>query len=85
MKKYAKPKNFPEMVDVARLLSAHIDFVRVDLYNIDGTIYFGEMTFTPASGLKRINNEFRDRMRSEMWELAVDDRRLYQKRKWIPD
>ena len=83
MKKYAKPKNFDEMVDVARLLSAGMDFVRVDLYNIDGRIYFGELTCTPASGLICIKNKLRERMRSEMWELALDDRRLYQNRGWI--
>lgn len=85
MKKYVKPKNWKEMIHVARLLSEGIDFVRVDLYNIDGNIYFGEMTCTPASGLGCIKNKFRERMRSEMWELAVDDRRLYQKRGCIAD
>ena len=85
MKKYAKPKNFDEMINVARLLSEGMDFVRVDLYNIDGNIYFGEITCTPASGLRPIKNKFRERMRSEMWKLAVDDRRLYQNRGCIAD
>ena len=85
MKKYAKPENFDEMVEVARLLSAGMDFVRVDLYNINGAVYFGEMTCTPRSGLWSIHNELRERMRSEMWELAADDRRLYQKRGWLAD
>jgi TupA-like ATPgrasp len=85
MKKYAKPQNYDEMVEVARLLSTDFDFVRVDLYNIDGSIYFGELTCTPSSGLTRINNKFREKMRSEMWELAVDDRRLYQKKGFIAD
>lgn len=85
MKKYAKPKNFDEMINVARLLSEGMDFIRVDLYNIDGTIYFGEMTCTPASGLGPIKNKFRERMRNEMWELAVDDRKLYQNRGCIAD
>lgn len=85
MKKYAKPKNDHEMIELARLLSAGIDFVRVDLYNINGAIYFGELTFTPKSGLGRIDNALRESMRGEMWELAVDDRRLYQKRGWFAD
>ena len=85
MKKYVKPKNFHEMVEVARLLSAGIDFVRVDLYNINGKIYFGELTFTPHSGLGKIKNEFRKKMRAEMWELAADNRQLYQKRGWFAD
>ena len=47
----AKPKNFKEMIDVARKLSQGIPHVRVDLYNVDGKIYFGEMTFFHWSGM----------------------------------
>ena len=46
-----KPKNVDKMFEIAEKLSAGIPFVRVDLYNVDGEIYFGEMTFYPASGL----------------------------------
>ena len=49
------PENFPEMVAVATKLAADFPFVRVDLYNIDGRIVFGEMTFYPSDG----RNEFR--------------------------
>ena len=45
-----KPSNFDEMVKIAEKLSKPFPFVRVDLYDINGTIYFGEMTFTPARG-----------------------------------
>jgi hypothetical protein len=45
-----KPAHLNEMIDVASALSAGFDFVRVDLYNIRGKIYFGELTFTPAAG-----------------------------------
>ena len=38
------------MVTVAETLSTGFPFVRVDLYNVDGKIYFGEMTFYPWSG-----------------------------------
>lgn len=41
-------KNFDEMKAVATRLAADFPFVRVDLYNIDGRILFGEMTFYPA-------------------------------------
>lgn len=47
---YPEPKNFKEMIEVARKLSADFPFVRVDLYNIDGKIYFGELTFYPWTG-----------------------------------
>lgn len=45
-----KPTNFVEMKQIASTLSEEFPFVRVDLYNIQGKIYFGEMTFYPSSG-----------------------------------
>lgn len=45
-----KPQNFDEMVKFAETLSKPFPFVRVDLYDINGKIYFSEMTFTPAKG-----------------------------------
>lgn len=46
-----KPKNFESMISIARKLSSVAPFVRVDLYNVDGKIYFSELTFYPASGM----------------------------------
>jgi len=45
-----KPDNFERMVEIARILSDNIPFVRVDLYNLKSKIYFGEMTFYPDGG-----------------------------------
>lgn len=45
-----KPENMDKMFEIAAILSKGIPFVRVDLYNVDGQIFFGEMTFYPASG-----------------------------------
>jgi len=44
------PKNWKEMVKMAEDLGKSFPFVRVDLYNISGKIYFSELTFTPAKG-----------------------------------
>ncbi len=44
------PENFEEMKRIAEKLSEDFPFVRVDLYNISGKIYFGELTFYPWSG-----------------------------------
>ena len=48
---FKKPENFAQMLTIAESLSADFDFVRVDLYNLQGKIYFGELTFTPANGV----------------------------------
>lgn len=47
----AKPKNFEEMLEIAKKLSAGIPQVRIDLYNCNGKIYFGEITFFHWSGM----------------------------------
>ena len=46
-----KPENFEEMVEVARKLSQGMCHVRIDLYNVKGKIYFGELTFFHWSGM----------------------------------
>ena len=45
-----KPQNYDKMIEIAKRLSEDFPFVRVDLYNVEGRIIFGELTFYPASG-----------------------------------
>jgi hypothetical protein len=49
-----RPKNYDLMVEIATKLAEDHSFVRVDLYNIDGKIYFGEMTFYPGNCNEKI-------------------------------
>ena len=44
------PKNFELMKSLVAKLAEGFPFVRVDFYEIEGRVYFGEMTFTPAAG-----------------------------------
>ena len=44
------PKNFEKMLEIAKTLSVDFIFARIDLYNINGQIYFGEITLSPNSG-----------------------------------
>ncbi len=46
-----KPSNLDEMLSVAAQLSKEFPILRVDMYNIDGRIYFGELTFTSQGGM----------------------------------
>ena len=46
-----KPKTMDEMFAIASKLSMGMKFVRIDLYEIRGHVYFGEYTFFPDSGL----------------------------------
>lgn len=43
-----KPGQLDEMINIAKVLSKDFKFVRVDLYELEGKIYFGELTFSPA-------------------------------------
>lgn len=45
-----KPENLSEMIDFCHVLSNGFPLVYIDLYNIDGRIVFGEMTFTRDAG-----------------------------------
>lgn len=51
-KKLPMPDNLNEMLCTAEKLAEGIPFVRVDLYNVKGRVYFGEMTFFPAGGME---------------------------------
>lgn len=44
------PKKLKEMIEKAKILSKDFLFVRVDFYEVENHLYFGEMTFTPSSG-----------------------------------
>lgn len=44
------PKHLEEMIDVAETLASDFPFVRIDLYEVNDQIFFGEMTFYPESG-----------------------------------
>ncbi len=48
--KLEKPENWDKMIEIAEALSADFPQARVDLYNIDGKIYFGEITFYDNAG-----------------------------------
>lgn len=52
-KKICKPKNFEYMIKLAEELSKDLIHARIDFYNINGKIYFGEITFFHWSGLKK--------------------------------
>ncbi len=60
-----KPICFDEMKRIAESLSKDIPFVRVDLYQINGKVYFGELTLYPGAGHGIFS--------PEEWELKLGD------------
>lgn len=45
------PENFDKMKKMSELLASDFPFVRVDWFEVDGKIYFSELTFTPSGAL----------------------------------
>ena len=68
-KKLDIPKNIEKMINMAEKLSADIPFVRVDFYNINNKVYFGEMTFFPAAGFGILEPKSWDNKMGKMIKL----------------
>lgn len=66
--KIEKPKNLDKMIDIALKLSEGFEYVRVDLYNLDGKIYFGELTFTHGSGYEMFTPDNVDMEWGSYWK-----------------
>lgn len=65
------PCNLSEMIALAEKLSEGHTFLRVDLYNVNGAIYFGETTFYPNSGFGEFVPKDWDLKIGEMLELPT--------------
>ncbi len=61
-KKIDKPKNYDKMIELSKKLSKGLKHVRVDWYEVNGKLYFGEMTFYHFSGLQPFNDVKWDNM-----------------------
>lgn len=48
-----KPTTIDEMIEISEDLSSPFDFVRMDYYDSDGKIIFGEFTFSPSAGIDK--------------------------------
>lgn len=70
-KKIVKPEGFEDMVKIAARLSQGFRHVRIDLYNINGKIYFGEYTFFHFSGNVPFDPEEWDYKIGEMLKLPL--------------
>lgn len=66
------PINFDEMKILARKLSDGIPFLRCDFYEVNEKIYFGELTFFPASGFEKFEPNEWDKKLGDMLELPKE-------------
>lgn len=63
------PKHFDEMIAAAETLARDIDFVKVDFFDTDAKLYFGELTSTPNCGLTPTKPAEFDRHLGSLWKL----------------
>jgi hypothetical protein len=65
------PQDLDRMLEIARQLGKPFDFIRVDLYDVDGSIVFGELTPYPCGGLERFRPASFDVELGEKWQLPT--------------
>ena len=63
------PSQLDEMISIAERLSKGYSFLRVDLYEVDGKVYFGENTFYPDSGWGKLTDDEWDKRLGSWIEL----------------
>ena len=68
-----KPINFELMKQLAEILSSDIPHVRVDFYEVDGKVYFGEMTFFHFDGTTPFDPPMWDEVFGEWIDLPVSN------------
>lgn len=66
-----RPINFEKMLEVAEILSKDIPYSRIDLYNIDGKIYFGEITFFHFGGYAEFTEPYADELLGSYLTLPI--------------
>ena len=64
------PPSLPKMIELAEKISAGHPFMRVDFYLYNENIYFGEITFFPASGMGRFSPEVWDKTIGSYLDLS---------------
>lgn len=74
-----RPKNLDKMLEYATILGKDFEQVRVDFYEVEGKVYFGELTFTSAAGR---DNDFTEEALLEMGNQITLDPSKKTRKKW---
>lgn len=70
---FPKPQNLIDMIEVAQKLSQSFDFLRVDLYSLNGRLYFGEITIYPYAGVGKFIHGKLDIYLGGFWKINQDN------------
>jgi hypothetical protein len=66
-----RPRHLADMLRIAEILGKDMDFVRVDLYDTERRIYFGEITTTPVCGCGHFEPASIDVQLGKLWEHSA--------------
>lgn len=66
-----KPQNYEKMIELAEILAYNFSFVRIDFYEINNILYFGEITFFPGSGFERFYPDIWDDKIGKLIDLKI--------------
>lgn len=69
-----RPRSLDKMIEISEKLAGDIPFVRIDLYDVKGQIYFGEYTFFPGSGMEEFTPREWDKKMGDLIDLSLCDR-----------
>ena len=75
-KEIAKPINYEKMVEIAEAISKDISFVRIDFYECNEKLYFGEITFYPGGGFEEFEPEAWDEKLGKLIKLPEKRRKI---------
>lgn len=69
-----KPENYEELKIIAEALAKPFPEARIDLYDVDGKIYFGEITFFDGSGYMTFTPDVYDEILGDMFTFNTNDK-----------
>lgn len=75
-----KPDNYDKMIRLSEILSKEFPHVRVDLYNVDGKIFFGELTFYDGSGYMKFNPDSFDFELGSKFDVSLFNKNINVKK-----
>jgi hypothetical protein len=70
-----KPQCFDKMLKIAQTMAVGFPYVRVDLYESRGKVYFGELTFSPANGMRPYEPAKWDVIMGDLLDLSKVDKK----------
>ena len=68
------PNSLKDMLEIARVLSSAFTFARVDMYDVNGRVVFGEVTFYPKAGFGKFSPDYLDTKLGYLLQLPTNNK-----------